>query len=127
MNGKKLRLGLVGKDVSKSDSGRIHTFLLTELGYEVEYENISTNSDGFDSVVRYLMGDFDGFNVTIPYKRDIMEYLDEIVGDAQAFGAVNTVVPAVTVAVVMNTATCNYMHLGTFADKEIVINRIIYT
>ena len=57
MNGKKLRLGLVGKDVSKSDSGRIHTFLLTELGYEVEYENISTNSDDFDSVVRYLMGD----------------------------------------------------------------------
>lgn len=94
MNGKKLRLGLVGKDVSKSDSKRIHTFILNALGYQVEYENISASPAEFDGVARYLMGDFDGFNITIPYKRDIMGYLDEIVGDAAEFGAVNTVVPS---------------------------------
>ena len=44
--------------------------------------------------MRYLLGDFDGFNITIPYTRDVMEYLDEIVGDAVEFGAVNTVVCA---------------------------------
>ena len=94
MNVKKIRLGLVGKDVSKSDSGRIHTFILSELGYQLEYESISASVEEFDSVARYLMGDFDGFNVTIPYKRDIMEYLEEVLGDAALFGAVNTVVPA---------------------------------
>ena len=91
MNRKKLRLGLIGKDVSKSDSERIHRFILNELGIECEYERFSVTTVEFDNAMRYLMGDFDGFNVTIPYKRDVMEYLDEVVGDAMLFSAVNTV------------------------------------
>lgn len=94
MNVKKLRLGLIGKDVSKSQSERIHCFILKELGVECEYERFSVSGAEFDNVMRRLMGDFDGFNVTIPYKRDVMEYLDEIVGDALDFSAVNTVVTA---------------------------------
>lgn len=92
MNEKKLKLGLIGKDVSKSDSEGIHRFLLNRMGYTVEYERISVKAEEFDCAVRRLLGDFDGFNVTIPYKRDIMEYLDGVVGDAFSFGAVNTVV-----------------------------------
>ncbi len=92
MNQKKIRLGLVGKDVSKSDSERIHRFILNEWGVECEYENISVNAEGFDSAARHLIGDFDGFNITIPYKRDIMSYLDGLQGDALVYGAVNTVV-----------------------------------
>jgi shikimate dehydrogenase len=92
MKEKKLRLGLVGKDVSKSVSGAIHTFILNEWGYTCEYETLSVKKEDFDSAITYLLGDFDGFNVTIPYKRDVMEYLEEIVGDAMDFGAVNTVV-----------------------------------
>lgn len=91
MNQKKIRLGLVGKDVSKSDSERIHRFILKEWDIACEYENISVNAEEFDSAARYLMGDFDGFNVTIPYKRDIMSYLDGMQGDALVYGAVNTV------------------------------------
>ncbi len=91
MNEKILRLGLVGKDVSKSTSDVIHAFILQEWGYGCAYEKISTDSQGFDGAIRYFLGDFDGFNITIPYKRDIMEYLDEVVGDAFDFGAVNTV------------------------------------
>lgn len=94
MSKEKLRLGLVGKDVSKSDSERIHTFILKELGVECEYERFSVALDDFDSAMRRLLGDFDGFNVTIPYKREVMEYLDGIVGDAIKCGSVNTVVSA---------------------------------
>lgn len=94
MNEKKLRLGLVGKDVSKSLSEDIHRFILQEMGVACEYERFSVSTDGFDNVMRRLMGDFDGFNVTIPYKRDVMAYLEEITGDALDFGAVNTVVTA---------------------------------
>ena len=92
MNVKKLRLGLVGKDVSKSDSEKIHGFILKELGVELTYERFSVNAEEFDVAMRRLMGDFDGFNVTIPYKRDVFAYLDGVVGEAMTFGAVNTVV-----------------------------------
>lgn len=94
MNVKKLRLGLIGKDLSKSPSGRIHKFILGQLGVACDYENFSITKDELDSVVRLLIGDFDAFNVTIPYKRSVFEYLDGIQGDAVACGAVNTVVSA---------------------------------
>lgn len=94
MSEKILRLALVGKDVSKSVSHHIHTFILKEFGYGCEYEKFSVVKEDFDSVMFRLLGDFDGFNVTIPYKRDVMGYLDEVSGDAFECGAVNTVFTA---------------------------------
>jgi len=94
MNGNILRLGLIGKDVSKSPSHKVHTFILNELGYACEYEKISVGAEDFDSVVRRFLGDFDGFNITIPYKRDIIAYLNGVDGEAEEIGAVNTVVCA---------------------------------
>lgn len=94
MNVKKLRLALIGKDVSKSKSERIHKYILNEWGIACEYEQLSVSPDGLDTAMRRLLGDFDGFNVTIPYKRDVFCYMDEIVGDAFDFGAVNTVITA---------------------------------
>ena len=94
MNVRKLLLGLIGKDVSKSKSESIHAYILRALGVECEYERFSVSPDEFDNAMRRLLGDFDGFNVTIPYKRDVMEYLDCIEGDAFLFSAVNTVISA---------------------------------
>lgn len=37
------------------------------------------------------MPELEGFNVTIPYKRDVMRYLDELSFDARMIGAVNCV------------------------------------
>ena len=92
MSEKKLRLGLIGKDVSQSRSEEIHRFILGEWGYVCEYEKFSVGKEDLDGVMRCLLGDFDGFNVTIPYKRDVMAYLDDMQGDALLYGAVNTVV-----------------------------------
>ncbi len=91
---KTVKLALIGKDVSKSDSERIHTFILGEWGVVCEYERLSVAPNDLDAVLRRLLGDFDGFNITIPYKRDVFEYLDGIEGDAFSCGAVNTVVCA---------------------------------
>ena len=94
MNEKVVRLALVGKDVSKSVSRYIHTFILKEFGYDCEYEYFSVEKQDFDSIMTRLLGDFDGFNVTIPYKRDVMGYLDEVMGDAFLCSSVNTVLTA---------------------------------
>ncbi|MBQ8427955.1 MAG: shikimate dehydrogenase, partial [Clostridia bacterium] len=84
----------VGKDVEKSLTPQIHRFILQSWGINCEYEKFSVDAQSFDGVMQTLLGDFDGFNVTIPYKRDVMEYLDGLQGDAIRFGAVNTVVCA---------------------------------
>lgn len=88
---KALRLGLVGKDVSKSLSEAMHTFILSHFGVECYYERFSVCDADVDMAMRRLLGDFDGFNVTIPYKKDVFEYLDEIDETASLCGSVNTV------------------------------------
>jgi shikimate dehydrogenase len=92
MERRKLKLALIGESVANSFSPIIHKFILDKLGFDCEYELISVQKDGFHDAITRLTGDFDGFNVTIPYKREIMSYMDEILGDASIIGSVNTVV-----------------------------------
>ena len=88
----KVKLALVGKEVSKSASGKIHKFILENLGYTCEYALVSLNETEFDKQIPSLLSEFDGFNVTMPYKAKIIPYLQELCDSATAFHSVNTVV-----------------------------------
>ena len=78
-----LRFGLLGEHLSHSFSPVIHA----ELG-DYEYLLYEKKPDGLDSFLRY--GDFDGLNVTIPYKKSVAEYCSNLSGTARAIGSVNT-------------------------------------
>ena len=91
---KKLKLGLLGRDVSGSESERMHRFILSAQGVACDYENVSAGAEEFVPAVKRLLRETDGFNVTIPYKREIFQYLKSIEGDAAEFGSVNTVISA---------------------------------
>ena len=123
MNGQTVRLGLIGKDVSKSLSESMHTFILKEWGYACEYERFSVGKEDFDCAMRRLLGDFDGFNVTIPYKRDVMAYLDDVTGDALDYGAVNTVVPRLGKG--FNTDGAGFMLMLRVVGIEVKGKRIL--
>ena len=74
---------LIGESLSHSYSAEIHK------GRGLDY--------ALKEVPRGKLGDFikegyDGFNVTIPYKKEIIPYLDGVEGVAEETGAVNTVV-----------------------------------
>ena len=86
-----IRMAVVGKDVSKSDSAKMHTFDFRKLGSECSYDLLSVAGEHFDEAAKKLISEYDAFNVTIPYKLDIIPYLDRIEGDARTFGAVNVV------------------------------------
>ena len=87
-----LKLAVIGKDVSKSTSPQIHSFIAANLGLEISYEKISVPEEAFESKIAELLKGYDGLNVTIPYKLSIIPHLKGIAGDALSFGAVNTVV-----------------------------------
>ena len=82
---------VIGKDVSKSTSPEIHSFIAERLGYKINYKKISVPENEFVNKVGKLFEELDGFNVTIPYKLSVIPYLTETFGDAKIFGAVNTV------------------------------------
>lgn len=123
MKEKTVRLALVGKDVSKSVSEQIHTFILKKWGCVCKYERFSVGKEDFDSVMYRLMGDFDGFNVTIPYKRDVMAYLDEVTGDAFDCGAVNTVLTSTKQG--FNTDGVGFLLMVRLAGIEVAGKKVL--
>ncbi len=87
-----VKLAVVGKDVSKSLSPEMHRFILESLGEKCSYEKVSLPREKFSANAEELFLRYDGFNVTIPFKEEVLPFLNELKGDAGVFGAVNTVV-----------------------------------
>lgn len=87
----KLKMAVVGKDVSKSLSPKMHTFILNKLNIECTYDTVSIDIDDFDLKFPKALEEYDTLNVTIPYKLSCIPYLKEIKDDALTFGAVNTI------------------------------------
>ena len=77
--------GLIGEKLGHSYSKIIHE----KFGF-YNYELQEIPRDGLDAFMRAK--DFKGINVTIPYKEDVIKYLDYVDEKALAIGAVNTVV-----------------------------------
>ena len=87
-----MKFAVIGKDVSKSLSPKMHSFILRQMGKESVYDAISLSEEDFPHKIEALLDEYDGLNITIPYKESIMKYLVFFKGDASKFGAVNTVV-----------------------------------
>ena len=80
-----MRFGLLGRKLGHSYSPQIHNLL---GGYP--YELFEREPEDMADFLKN--GDFDGINVTIPYKKTVIPCLDEIDPLAKRLGAVNTIV-----------------------------------
>ena len=79
-----MKYGLIGEKLSHSFSKEIHEAL---ADYTYEIRELTP-----DEVAPFLAArEFEGINVTIPYKEKVIPHLDEISDAAKIIGAVNTV------------------------------------
>ena len=82
---KKKRCGLIGERLGHSFSPAIHGML---SDYEYKLYELSPEQVGpFLEAKAY-----DGLNVTIPYKKTVIPYCDELTDAARSIGSVNTIV-----------------------------------
>ncbi len=81
--------GLIGKHLSHSFSKGFFTKYFLDKGIAARYENFEVPDKGH--LKDLLDGPAAGFNVTIPYKVDVMEWLDELTDEAREIGAVNVI------------------------------------
>ena len=80
-----MKYGLIGEHLPHSFSKEIHAKIAP---YTYELHELEKHAlDGFMKAK-----DFIAINVTIPYKKDLIPYLDEIDENAKKIGAVNTIV-----------------------------------
>lgn len=83
---------LIGEHLSHSHSPLVHSLIFNEMKVEGNYTKIECSKEDLPKLIEGLRtGKYYGFNVTIPYKLEIMKYLDEIDDAAKKIGAVNTV------------------------------------
>ena len=78
------RFGLLGERLAHSFSPFIHAELA-----DYEYRLYEKKPDELEEFFR--RGDFDGLNVTIPYKQDVMKYCSSLSETAEIIGSVNTI------------------------------------
>ena len=80
-----LRCGLLGEKLGHSYSPEIHKML---AGYE--YRLYERRAEELESFIKG--GEWDGLNVTIPYKKAVLPFCDELGERARLSGSVNTLV-----------------------------------
>lgn len=80
-----MKCGLLGRKLGHSYSPQIHAML---GGYS--YELFEKEPEMLEDLLKN--GDFQGINVTVPYKKAVIPYLDELTPIAEKLQAVNTIV-----------------------------------
>lgn len=79
------RFGLLGEKLGHSFSPMLHG-MLGDYGYTL----IERAPDELEEL--FASGEYDGFNVTIPYKKAVIPFMSELTDTARRCGSVNTVV-----------------------------------
>lgn len=88
----KAKFGLLGKSLAHSFSKSFFEEKFERENTAATYENIELPD--VDSLAHWIteeLPNFVGVNVTIPYKTEIIPFLDELSPEAKTIGAVNTV------------------------------------
>ena len=80
-----MKCGLLGRKLGHSYSPQIHSHLGS-----YSYTLFEKEPEQLEDFLRN--GDFTGLNVTMPYKKTVIPYLDELSPKAKLLGAVNTIV-----------------------------------
>ena len=80
-----MKSGLLGRKLGHSYSPQIHEYLGS-----YSYDLFEREPEEIEDFLHN--GDFTGINVTIPYKKDVIPFLDELSPTAVKMGSVNTVV-----------------------------------
>lgn len=83
--------GLIGKNISYSFSRSYFSNKFEAEGIPAVYKNFDLKSLANFPKIFNSPDEIAGLNVTIPYKEEIIQYLDELDPVARAIGAVNTV------------------------------------
>jgi len=84
------RYALLGEGISYTRSPKLHAIISDVTGHPCRYDVLDTPKEGVTDALDLLWRDYDGFNVTKPYKQAIP--LSGASEEARRIGAVNTVV-----------------------------------
>ena len=83
--------GVIGHPISHSKSPKLHNYWLSKYNINGFYIPFSVTTDKLQVSIKSLIGlGFNGVNVTIPHKTNVLAFADSVTDRAALIGAANT-------------------------------------
>ena len=83
---------VIGNPIDHSLSPRLHNFWIKKYNIKAIYEKVKLEKNEIKEIINELKENkIDGINITIPFKKDVIPYLDEMTDIAQETQSVNTI------------------------------------
>lgn len=120
-------IGLFGQNIGGSLSPEIHNYLANVMGLKYHYFLFDIKPANLDKAVQSIkILNIKGVNVTIPFKKEVMEYLDQVDEKVKKIGAVNTIINEDGVLIGKNTDVDGFDEMVYnkgigFEDKDVVV------
>ena len=87
-----MKYALIGEKLGHSYSKIIHEKYFSIKSMDSSYDLIEIPADELQARIKSIVNDgYKGFNVTIPYKIDLMNMCSELCEEAEKIGSVNTI------------------------------------
>ena len=88
----KNKLFVIGKPIKHSRSPTIHNFWIEKYSLNASYNKLEIDKTEIKDLIQKVRdGKIHGFNVTIPYKKIMTDFVDEVEASALRSNAINTV------------------------------------
>jgi len=83
---------VIGNPIEHSLSPKLHNYWIKEKGIDAIYEKQKLNEEQLEQFILQVKDNkIDGINVTVPFKKTVIPYLDELSFEAQNTQSVNTI------------------------------------
>ena len=87
------KYAVIGNPIAHSKSPEIHAAFAQQTGEAITYGRILGNLDDYPGDIRHFLSEGGkGLNVTVPFKEEAWQLVDELSPRAQTAGAVNTLI-----------------------------------
>ena len=120
-------LAVLGRPITHSLSPNIHNAMIQKLGLDIVYIPLSFDMSSLEASFSILKkSNIKGFNVTIPFKESIIDFLDSVDKSASLIGAVNTVVSDEGKWIGYNTDLAGFLYsLESFSNYSLKNKRVV--
>ena len=83
---------VIGNPIKHSLSPKLHNHWIKENNIKAVYEKIQLNESDIENIINEVKKEkIDGINVTVPFKKSVIPFLDELTESAKEAQSVNTI------------------------------------
>ncbi len=83
---------VIGNPIEHSLSPVLHNYWIKTNGINAIYEKLKLNEDELEQIILQVKEKkINGINVTVPFKKAVIPYLDELSTEAESTQSVNTI------------------------------------